>query len=419
MEDNGGHYREEFGVNASGGYAPAASLQATTPVIAPTKPVIHTVSAPALIKPLSAEISRIDKAFAESCRLLSDHDLDVLEQESLEQKRALESLELKVRGEQIRRKLSQFDNLIATLDDDDAPNFGKRFIERIYAANMGFDVAYQGLTSVAVYTAYSLAEANRGRPNMMRFHPNALTNLFDFFLYSTHERGHGIQNGHVEALECSPFNPASLAVVHPLQWVELELDCERDTIAQTTLIASKAECLMPGLRQHTIDSGSILNVQEFEAIREKWPDLRDAMVAASIQCLTKFKDDEKTTTYEDGYIDIALSHVSAGLYWRREFNLGDVTFVRLTDDNFQEIGRHGILPNTMGEYYMEPLLRQEPRMNAANKARYLRLCEQYNVPALLDCPTLQEYKSGISAFDRNRSSQWPIISTAVHTPSTL
>lgn len=419
MEDNGGHCREEFDINANGGYAPAVSQQSYAQLTTPA-PIIQTATPPSLIKPLTKQISLLDKAFRDSGALLSNEELDAMERTAFEQKKALESVELKIRGERIRRQMSMFDGMIGTLTDDDAPGFGKRFVERAHSANMGFDVAYEGLTSIAVYTAYSLAVANRGRPNMMRFHPNALTNLYDLLLFSTHERGHGIQNEDVEALKYSPFNPASLAVVHPSQWIELELDCERDTIVPTALIASKMEEFIPGLRQYSIDAGSILNVEEFEKIRELHPNLMDAVVAASIKCLTKHKDDAKTITYEDGYVDTALSHISAGLYWRREFNLGDVTFVRLTEENFREIGRHGILPNTMGENFMEPLLRREPRMNEANRLRYESLSREYNFPALADCPTIQEYKSQTASPENNgMNGGWAPISSAVHTPSVM
>lgn len=385
MEDSGGYCRNDFQDTAGGGHCAPVSTPAAIATLLEHPPIIPAANGASLAETF------IHTAAAKKLDELTDEELDASIEEDVRLKQEIENRELLRRGEKIRRKLAVFDGMLETLDDEEAPEFGARFVKRVNSANMGFEVTYNGLLSPAVYTAYSLAEANRGFVNKMRFHPDALKNLFDMFLYSTHERGHGIENHDVDALRCSPFNPASLAVVHPLHWAALELHCERDTIAQTAFIASKMEELMPGLRQHTINEKSILTVEEFEDIRKKAPSLMDAMVTASLRSLTKLKTD--TLTYEDTYCGSALDHMSAGLYWRQQFELGDVTFVRLTESDFHAVGRHGIIPNTMGERFMEPLLLREPRMNDANRAKYDKICKDYNIPNLYDCQTLGEYRA--------------------------
>lgn len=404
MEYSGVHCRTDFDDSAEGGFIAPSAKSNGQEVTAASSPTCHN-TAPVIAESLEDSISSLEEAVTMDQGELSEEDLEKDIDRIYELKMRLENAELLRRGTLVKLRLASQDGIIETLTDLEAPNFGKKFLKRVADADIKFDIAYSGLTMPAVYTAYSLAEENRGFPNIMRFSPDRARNTYDLFLSSTHERGHGVENHLVDAMKCSPFNPDSKAVIHPIHWARLELACERETIADTVFMASKMAPHMPGLREHMRDAGAscMISIDEFEEIREKAPSLMDAMVTAALKALSKSPRDG--VTYEDTYTETALEHVSAGLYWRREFKLGEVTFVRLTDRDIHSVGAHGIIPNPMGERIMEPLLLRELTFNDRNQDTLDIICKKYNIPNLYDCPTLAEYRASEAGLTAREPEQ--------------
>ncbi len=288
---------------------------------------------------------------------------------------------------------AHFDEKIGALCDPGAPSFGARFIAATREANCR-TVISDKLSCSASYVSYVYQNDSPTFLNEIRVNPKHIRSVSAYINSKAHEYVHAFQKHAAPALHLSPSNANSRAVVHPLDWMRLELFCERNAFTMQAVINTILAKDDPEIREKS--KFDVVTVSEFEAIREKFPRLEDAVVYTSRISLSKdYVKNESERSFADYYHNVALNNYRIGMNARRAHGDTDLVFVRLEDSDLWEVGNNGIIPNTFGEYFPEPLAFKQDRIRPEEQEILDKLCKDFNIPSYDTCPTMAEYEDSM------------------------
>lgn len=338
---------------------------------------------------------------------LSDEEFDHAEAQVDLHQEQVEAAKYLMKTERMRRTLAELKSVIAELDDPEAPGIGKEFLQRFEETNCRTVILSQPKPEdddkkrppMAVYSSFSYAPDNFGFANEIVYAPNRLKNKLDFFRSDIHERIHSFQNQSAPALFFSPFNPETKIMIHPEDWLMVENLCERDAFTKQALLSSLLDKKYPGMKKES--HCDVVNVTEFEQIRSEMSSLVDTVVKSSLTSLTKIKNLDKPQegTFVESYQKVAiLENYTAAMDMRTQNNESEFTFIRLEKKDFWAIGNYHVGPNSLGEFFMEPLLMKRPTIIPEVQAQIDSLCFKYNIPSLHECQTLSEVTGAM--FDK-------------------
>lgn len=288
----------------------------------------------------------------------------------------------------------KFDTVIGAINDPDAPDMGERFLEAKEKAACK-TVIDKDIKSCAAYVSYVFG-ADPSYQNRIKVNPKRIArDEMPFVLSATHEYGHAFEKGSAPALHRSPSNSDSRAVIHPADWMRLEVFCERHAFTLEAVIKTILAKDNPDIRANS--EWDVVKVREFEAIREKFPKLEDAVVYCARTALNKFYiRNNPERNFVDYYHDVALNNYRIGMNARTANNDRDLTFLRLDDADLWKVGNCGIIPNVFGEYFPEPLSFKRDPLRPTEQAKLDKLCQDFKIPPLEHCPTLAQYEESIS-----------------------
>jgi hypothetical protein len=318
-------------------------------------------------------------------------------------KHDIEELEYMVQCRALPHFLSRFENETAALTDPEAPDIGLRFIDRLRASNCT-TVIRRDISGPAVYVSYDLG-APEGFINQIGLNTSKISSDNSAFKSSLrHELFHGFQKGAAEALHCSPFNPATKVIVHPMEWVRLERLCEADAYARQGFFNWLDAKDDPSVRHSS--RFDAVSVDDFEEHRLREPTLARALTQTALIALSKpLCVGDSSFLFEDHYHGVALDHFSAAMRNRHGKGESGLRFVRLEPSDMHAVGNYNIGPNALGECAIDPAFLAPISLKPAHVRQLKDICNLYGIPDLEDCPTLREEISAPRP-DSNFSA-WP------------
>lgn len=281
---------------------------------------------------------------------------------------------------------------VGQLGAPDARDFGKQFLSAMRKVNCNILVD-DDLGCNASYVSYSFAEQNFGFPNQITMNPKRVDDRARFIISVLHEYFHAFQKDASQALKHSPFNPEERAVVHPYEWMHLELLCEQDASTKEAYAASLMAPANPSLSKT-----GLIRVQEFNEARASSPSLEYAMVKVALESLSRPYDraHPKGPNWISYYQDVAIRNYQAGMWNRRDREEDkNLVFLRLEPEDYREVGDYKVGPNSFGEFVPEPLFNKRHSLNPAQQKKFDEMCAEYNIPPLEKCMTLREYNESL------------------------
>lgn len=170
--------------------------------------------------------------------------------------------------------------------------------------------------------------------------------------------------------------------------------CEKDAYTKQAMISMLIAQKFPEMRERT--SRDVVSVEDFEQAMQTSDTLEDAVVTTALSALSKVKyiNEPQRGTFEDVYSAIALKNYRAGMTKRMEEGQKNLVFVRLESSDFWAIGNYSVGPNSLGEYFMEPLLLKRRALSPENQVEMNAICKKFGVPPLHHCPTLGAVLNG-------------------------
>lgn len=328
---------------------------------------------------------------------LSFEDLDSIQKD-------LEALTRKIQAQKVPVLLERMKARVGALSDPEAPRFGMQFLAAMDAVNCSTRLDHTA-QNPANYTSYSYAKHNRGFVNEITLNPARVNSEERFISSKSHESFHALQKRASPALQRSPFNPETRAVIHPADWVLLEGLCERDAYTKQAFINSMLAKTDPAIRAAT--SSDVVSVDDFEKIRANSRSLPDALVTCALQSLSKptkvFEPNGRT--FVNHYQDVALNNYSAGMAMRKKEGEKDLVFLRVELADLRQIGNYGVGPNTFGEFVEEPMFAIRHKLSGDAQAKLDRICKEHNIPPLESCPTLREYNESLAFMAQQGQTQ--------------
>ena len=284
--------------------------------------------------------------------------------------------------------------LFSELDDPESPNVGLAFIERLDETGckivIGENLTADKNSLRAVYTSYSYGKEVRGFINEIAVNKFKLANVVALMDSVEHEVFHALQKYAAPALHLSPFNPDTLVIVHPLDWIQLEGLCERDAYAKEgffNYLISKTNPLMRERAEY-----DVVSVEDFEKAQKKYPPLHKALIHIALNALYKPTvegDDSKLFSHH--YQGVALGNYIAGMAKRAKDGQTGHVFVRLEPEDFYAVGDYKVGPNSLGRGALDPGFLYRPTLKKVDQDRYDALCSKYDIPPLDECPTMVEH----------------------------
>lgn len=369
-EPSGSHYREhqeQATAEAADAFTKAAG-----------KPLVD----------VKGKLSDAKAAFEAAQGGISFEDLHDIQKE-------LEALTRKVQEQKVPVLLERMKARVGALSDPEAPRFGMEFLAAMEAANCSVRVD-SSLDNSAMYLSYSYGKTTRGFVNEVALNPSRVNSEDRFISSTAHEYFHGFEKRTSPALQRSPFNPESRAIIHPADWVLLEGLCERDAYTKQAFINSMLAKGNPELR--AASKTDVVSVDDFERIRANSASLADALVTTALQSLSKplkaFEPNGRT--FVNHYQDVALKNYSAGMAMRKKEGETDLVFLRVELDDLWQIGNYGVGPNSFGKNIKEPLIATRHALSADAQANLDRICKEHGIPPLEKCPTVRQYNESLA-----------------------
>lgn len=328
---------------------------------------------------------------------LSFEDLDVIQKE-------LEALTRKIQAQKIPVLLERMKSRVGALSDPEATGFGLQFLAAMETVNCSVRLDHTA-HNPANYTSFSYAKHNRGFVNEITLNPARVNSEDRFISSKSHELFHAMQKHASPALQRSPFNPESRAIIHPADWVLLEGLCERDAYTKQAFLNSMLAKKDPSVRAST--SLDIVSVEDFEKIRANSRSLADALVTCALGALSKPVKafEPQGRTFVNHYQDVALNNYSAGMAMRKKEGESDLVFLRVELSDLRQIGNYGVGPNTLGEFVEEPLIATRHKLSADAQAKLDRICKEYGIPPRESCPTVREYNRSLAFMPPHAAAQ--------------
>lgn len=342
-------------------------------------------------------LSDIKHAVRESGSKMSLSELHNLQQQIDEMKRTVQT-------QKMNHLLDGMRERVADLSDPEARNFGRQFVAAMDAVECKIMLDDE-LKGPAIYVSYSYAKENRGFANEISLNPDRVDDEDAFTTSTAHEYIHAFQKHVAPALHYSPFNPDNRVVVHPADWIMLEALCERDAYTKQAFINTLLAKANPDVRTNT--THDVVNVNDFERVREKSASLADTVVAMSLEALSKptKRSEPNGRTFVNNYQDIALNNYAAGMAQRQKEGEKNLVFVRLELDDLWQVGNYGVGPNSFGERIMEPLIMTRHPLLADAQEKIDAICKEHGIPPLEKCPTLKQYEKSLAVTVIRRPSQ--------------
>ena len=297
----------------------------------------------------------------------------------------------------LKDHLARFWSETIKLKDPEAPDLGRDFLAAVERSGCVFEPRH-GMSCVAAYTAYIHGEGG-GLSNRVGLDPNQLTGDFNAFASSArHEIIHALQRPNAEALQHSPFNPATKIIVHPADWIRLEKICEADAYAKQAFFNAIEAVDTPSVR--VLSRPDLVSVEDFERHRSRAWSLENALVNSALNALSKPKRrNDHSETFHDHYHHVSIDNYTRAMGSRASAGERNLMFVRLEPEDFHKVGNYGVGPNALGERFVDPQFLAAPNLSYLHEAMYKDLCRRYDIPPLDACPTLGEAKQrqGVSA----------------------
>lgn len=286
--------------------------------------------------------------------------------------------------------------IFSRLDDPEAPDVGAVFLQKLDETGCkivaGEDLTADRNSLTAVYTSYAYGKKIRGFINEIAVNKFKLEDVLALMDSIEHEVFHALQKYSAPALHLSPFNPDTAAIIHPLDWVQLEGLCERDAYAKEGFFNSLISKIYPAMRERS--EYDVVSVEDFENALIKYPPLHNALIHVALNALYKSKvEGDDSFLFSHHYQGVAITNYIAGMAKRTKDGKPSPVFVRLEPEDFYAVGDYGVGPNSLGKGAIDKGFLYRPSMQKADVARLDALCAKYNIPPLERCPTLAEYNA--------------------------
>ena len=291
--------------------------------------------------------------------------------------------------------LQKMRRLFASLSDPDAPTIGADYLKQFDATQCTIaidpDLLDEKGALTAQYISYAHGKTVKGFINKIGINKYKLGNFLALTDSTNHESWHALQKDNAEALHLSPFNPATRAIIHPLDWIQLENLCERDAYAKEGLFNYLISQQYPEARARS--RFDLVSVDDFERAKNDWPPLHNAVIHCALNALYKSKiENDDSELFVDHYVGVAIRNYRAGMEMRTNAGEKGHTFIRLEDDDFWQVGNYGVGPNSLGRYRIDPGFRIRPRLSEEQQKDLNAICRKYNIPPIEKCKTLAEYQ---------------------------
>ncbi len=289
--------------------------------------------------------------------------------------------------------------LFSKLDDPEVPGIGLAFLKKLDETGCKI-VAGENLTAEqnslkAVYTSYSYGKETRGFINEIAVNKFKLEDVLALMDSIEHEVFHALQKHSAPALHLSPFNPDTMAIIHPLDWIQLEGLCERDAYAKEGLFNWLISKTDPAMRDRS--EYDVVSVDDFENALRRYPPIHNALIHVALNALYKSKvEGDDSFLFSHHYQGVAIGNYVAGMAKRMKDGKSNPVFVRLEAHDFYAVGDYGVGPNSLGNGSIDKGFLYRPCIQGADADKLDALYSKYNIPPLEDCPTLGEYNAAVA-----------------------
>lgn len=317
--------------------------------------------------------------------------------------KSIESLKEVIDQELFPHDIATIRGMYAQIDHPEAPGIGRALLERLDEAGCKtvieptFTDDPNSLT--AEYVSYSYKKGFRNQIGVNRFRlkdrNTGLLDALSLFDSLTHEGSHGLQKFAAPALHLSPFNRDTRAIIHPLDWIQLEGLCERDAFAEQGLFNYLLNKTNPAVRERSV--WDVVSVDDFEKALARYPRLHNALIHVALNALHKPKIvGDNSFSFTHHYQGVALKNYRAGMVLRTEHGEMNHVFVRLEPQDFYAVGDYGVGPNALGIGKIDEEFLHRHELKPKDSEDLASLCSEYGIPPLEECPTLGEYNKALA-----------------------
>gem|GEM_PF-4147302 len=309
--------------------------------------------------------------------------------------RDIARLTVEVDAELLTHDIEVIKSRIGVLSDPDCPDIGQQFLRKMEecACTIEIDPSLKDddVSPTARYISYAFGKTVRGFVNEIGINTYKLQDILALMDSVVHESFHSFQKNAAEALHLSPFNPDTVYIMHPEDWIHLENLCERGAYAKEGMFNALLSQHDPKARERS--EFDVVSVKNFEEARDEYMDLQRALIHVALNALYKpTVVGDYSRLFLHHYQEVAIKNFAAGMSQRMLAGQSGFVFVRAESEDFYAIGNDGVGPNPFGHREIDPGFEERRKLSDKAQAKLDAVCERYNIPPLEQCITISEYK---------------------------